>query len=158
MELREYSLTLNTGEVIEVSEITDRIFFQLNSPEVQRICKPILEKCTHISRFEIEEAKRGFSKQLDEKLGTEPVGCLIKLALPCSEMKNCIISDRVKCNTKYINKVKRDVFYCPSCWEYEFDQTGLEFTTIAAVKILTSAIVDAWKNGRFVVIVDEEED
>ena len=154
IEFIEYSLSLNTGETIEVSEISDKLYPPLSDPEVQEICKPILDKCVHVSHFILEEAKLGFSKQLDEKLSTPPLGALIKLALICSEIDICAIADKIKCNTNYRKKMGKDTIYCPSCWDFKI--TGdYAPTSMASAKLLVTSIISAWKFDHYVIVVDE---
>ena len=156
MEFIEYSLNLNTGEVIEVSEISNSTLHDLDSKEVQEICKPVLEKCTYVSRFSLEEAKLGFSKQLDKKLGISPLGALIKVSLVCSEINNCVISDLVKCNTNYHHRMGKKIIYCPPCWNFEI-KGNYSSQSITSSKILVNNIISAWKLDHYVIIVDETD-
>lgn len=138
----EYSITLDTGERVDVLELDPATCDALRPGPVAEALDWILSRCTRASRAELEDAKGGWCGPLQDALGTPPLGCLLKMRDPaCSLVDECGIADRARCTTRNVGK---GLGLFPVCWEPVAPRAGAD---------LAWRIVHAWKEGRWVVIV-----
>ena len=146
----EYSLVLDTGEELRFLELDSDTCPGLRSERVREAVAGVLLRCTYASRDALEEAKRGFTKRLQDALGTPPVGCLLRLARPeCSLLDECGIADRAVCTTRYLSRAGGRF---PVCWEPRLPER-LPDPVRTAARDLAWRVVHAWREGRYVVIV-----
>jgi hypothetical protein len=142
LQFLEYALTLNTGEELSFCELNSDLVPELAIPEVLQASSSILSLCTHVDRDTIEKAKREDMKPLERALRTPPYGCLMKVDKPiCLDIKNCIRADKKVCTTR--NTLKQ-IGQFPVCWTYPIETRSRELCT---------AIIHAWKEGKYVIIV-----
>ncbi|KKL45204.1 hypothetical protein LCGC14_2358020 [marine sediment metagenome] len=146
----EYSLTLETGEEVEILELDPETCPELRSEDVRSAASHVLGRCTYTPRDVLEEAKGGFCKRLQELLRTPPIGCLLTVSNPeCSELETCGIADRSLCTLRYVSKSGGKF---PICWEAGPskpcpDDIGMQ------VRDLAGRVAHAWREGRYVIIV-----
>lgn len=138
----EYSVALETGEVIDVLELDPETCPALLDLEVLRSSMWLLRHCTRATRRVLEDAKGGWAGPLQEALGTPPAGCLLRMEKPvCAIIGECGIADEALCTTR---NLKKGIGRFPVCWEADVPREGAD---------LTYRVVHAWKEGRWVVIV-----
>lgn len=148
MNVLNYNITLSTRETLDISEFDPELISLLKEEAVLSVLSSLLRLCTYVSRDEVERAKRGETKPLERALRTPPYGCLVKIDTPiCAEIKTCIMADIKKCTSKNIVKYKGKF---PPCWTY---RTNTDGETRVQAHLLATAIVDAWKEGRYVLII-----
>lgn len=148
----DYTLNLSTGEVLLVSELDPERVGAMRNPEVLRHADPVLSLCTRASRAVLEDAKIGGTDALEDALGTPPEGCLLKLSVPvCRHVagRSCSMADAGRCTTRSRDRRGPDF---PVCWELDIPG-GLTEASVAA-GYLTSRVVSAWRELRYVIVVD----
>lgn len=147
VDLVEYVLPLSTGETLLVTELDPDAVPELRDPAVAACLEPVLCRCTYAPRRVLEDAKNGGTAELEDLLGTPPVGCLLKLDRPhCHEyiVSVCAVASG-GCNTRNVRR-GRPCF--PDCWTYLLMD---EDPPVA--RLVADAVVGAWKSGRYVVVV-----
>jgi len=153
MQTFEYSLHLDTGETMEIVEIsmkaldawTEKAF---SDPAASKALTGLLSLCTKVPHQILEDAKIGYTKPLERLLKSPPVGALMKLDKPaCFNVSDCIMADKDKCTTRFWSKAAK----FPECWDYHLPQD--EFTSaMAAAQEIAKVIVMAWRDGKYVII------
>lgn len=147
-EFLEYPVLLRTGETVKISELDPgRTPW---GPEADAAARAVLDRCTRATREEMEAAKSGDTKHLEARLGTPPHGCLLKVDMLCSEHRSCPSADLRECRTSCQPSKKKPGGF-PMCWNAP--AAGSDPSSASA---LMTAIVMAWRDGRTVVIVDDE--
>ena len=141
-------LRLTTGEELEVSELDLSV---VKAPkEVLEAFAPLMALCTQVTREQLEEAKAGYDDALKKELKSSPIGCLLKNPSPtCGLIRDCGMAKPIICTTKNVSK---NVGTFPSCWTYDTPDTlmGFEYAWVAEI---CDAVIHAWREGRFVIIV-----
>lgn len=151
----QYELSLNTGEIIHVSEIDPEIFSELRDINIVKAISSVLDKCTKAPRDVLESAKIGGTKQLEGLLSTSPTGCLIKIEEHvCAEIRDCPMANRGLCSTRKMKKGKPNV---PYCWKFNMngDNKKHQLPCMEAVlaQHFATMIIHEWRDGRYVIIV-----
>ena len=149
----QYELSLNTGEIIHVSEIDPEIFSELRDPNIVKAVSSVLDRCTKAPRDVLELAKIGGTKQLEGLLSTSPTGCLIKTEEHiCAEIKDCPMANKELCSTRKMKKGKPNI---PHCWKSNVDNEKHKLSYMEAVlaQHLATMIIHEWRDGRYVIIV-----
>lgn len=151
MRILEYEITLSTGERLTISEFDPDVIPELHDEEVRKACASVLKLCSYMSRAVVEGAKRGDLKPFERALKTPSYGCLLKIDTPeCSEVRSCIFVKSKECTTKYqIKKLGK----FPICWSYRVPSGYSQSLTISA-QILATSIVNEWREGRYVIIIE----
>jgi hypothetical protein len=145
----QYTLQLNTDEIIDVLELDSEREVILNNDVVRSALASILEHCSYVTRISIEEAKKHHPKKLEALLRTAPIGALIKFNKLCASINNCPMSSRKECITSNVTK-KFGKF--PICWTYGVEEKLSNDDLIIATDLANHA-VQAWRLGRYVLIV-----
>jgi|WetSurMetagenome_2_1015567.scaffolds.fasta_scaffold52099_4 hypothetical protein len=149
----QYELSLNTGEIIHISEIDPEVFSELRDANIVKAISSILDRCTKAPRDVLELAKIGGTKQLEGLLSTSPTGCLIKIEEHiCAEKKDCPMANSELCSTRKMKKGKPKI---PHCWKFNIDDKKHHLPYMEAVlaQHLATAIIHEWRDGRYVIIV-----
>jgi hypothetical protein len=147
----EYRINLHTGESIEISELDVEVVEELRMPEVLEATAEIIKLCSKMPREIVEEAKLGHSKNFTSLMKTPPVGSMMKLPSPiCAMIRDCAIADKRKCTTRNISN---QIGKFPICWEFKPPKLT-EDDVIPRAQSLAFAIVHAWREGRYVILVN----
>lgn len=150
IQLTEYSLSLTTGERIDVSELDPGLLGEEWSEAVAAAVRPLTDMCAHVPREAVEAAKLGYDTEL-KRLLRDPVGCLVMLDRPvCSVIRDCPMAVREKCTTRNATARKGGLF--PVCWEWQVPD-DLDPVLEPAVQAAAQAIVHAWRQKRHVLVV-----
>lgn len=154
MQILEYELDLSTGERLSFCELDLELVPELGNDDLRLALSFILGLCTHIDKGVVEKAKRGDVKPFERLLRTPPYGCLLKLDRPvCSQIRSCASAKARECTTK---NLVRKIGKFPFCWTYNLPEGTPESVSLSA-QYIASHIVGAWKEGRYVIIVGEEQ-
>lgn len=150
VDFLEYRIDLSTGESMDVAEVDSGLFPPLADPVVLRLSDDFLSRCTVAPRAAVEDAKSGYPEALEPFLGTPARGCLLRVSRQaCADVGSCAISSRTRCLTSYSEK-GRPAF--PTCWTASVPDGGTEGQA-AAARSLCESVVDAWREGRTVIVV-----
>lgn len=154
--LIDYVLKLGTGEELAVAELVPGLVPGMSDPAVVAAASPILLRCSRMPRHVLESAKIGNSREFEALVGTPPIGCLLKLDRPvCSEIRFCLMADREKCTTRYVDPGRRGAIgMFPPCWDFEVLDADPGVASLA--RQIASGVVSAWKAGQTVVVVTDE--
>ena len=138
----EYEITLSDGERLMISELDGETYPGIFSEEILDSLASLLDRCVKLTRIEVEEFKNGYDQPFRSAIRS-PVSGLIK-AEPCLCMirKDCIMYKSSICTLK---NIKKDRGAFPNCFEYEGNS---DFAII-----LGTCIVQAWRLGRYVILV-----
>lgn len=152
MTCYEYALTMNNGEELEFCEFNEEATPELQNNMIRSKISHILDKCSYIPRFAIEEAKRGTTTNFQIYLKTPPQGSLMKLNLNCSELwQGCPIADRQRCRTGFFNQ-KSLIFEFPVCWTATIDSSKISAQEHIEAIHFANRIINAWKENKYVII------
>lgn len=155
IELVEYTLHLNTGEVISVSEFDANVITDLTSPEVMRAITPVLKRCTFMPRSVIEEAKMGYTAKFESLMRTSPIGAMLKLDIPiCGMIKDCASAIKTICTTR---NIEGKLGNFPICWEVATPRLTPDDIKERAQR-LAFVIIHSWRMGKYVLLVDVPAD
>lgn len=148
----EYSLRMDTGEVLLVSELDPETSPVLADPVVMSMARDVLEWCSFVSRESIEEAKRGFTRALQAELRSTATGALLRLRTPtCRLVRSCASADAQGCTTRRTTRGKPSF---PHCWEAVVDDDGqADPVRVGSARELATYVVHSWRDGRRVLIV-----
>jgi len=144
-----YCLQLNTDEAIEILELDPERETILKDIAVGSALSPILEHCSYVTRVSVEEAKKHYSKKLENLLRTAPIGALIKLDRLCSLINDCPMSSTKECITSNITRKSK----FPVCWEYGIEEK-LSNDDLTVARDLANHIVQAWRAGQYVLVIN----
>lgn len=132
----EYSLSLSTGERVDVSE-----YDYERTPAVLSLPEDVLEGCSMLAREDVESAKRGYDFVLRNSM-RDPLSGMLKMRDPvCALIRECAMADRKVCTSKNVRGRKK----LPVCWEHASEDLD--------VRAVVSSIVLAWAAGRRVILV-----
>lgn len=145
----EYSLRMDTGEVLLVSELDPETSPGLTDPAVLATIRDVLEWCSFVSRESIEEAKRGYTRALQSELRSTPIGSLLRLRTPsCRLLRSCASAIPEHCTTRRTVRGKPSF---PHCWEATVDTDEPSLAGVS--RDVATYIVHSWREGRRVLIV-----
>lgn len=140
----EYSLHLDTGERILVSEFDPELVPELADEATRLACAHVLIHATYAPRDVVEEAKRGLDARFKKALRSSGIGCLMKAARPnCALRRSCQMA-APGCTLRNASGSGGDF---PDCWTYEGGSPAAE--------ALGSAVARSWREGRYAVLVME---
>jgi hypothetical protein len=142
----EYELTLSDGQRMAISELDTELIPAVHL--VRGALESFISRCASLTRFEVEEAKRGYDKMLRQALRS-PMAGLARAEPPvCRLREECIMFSAQKCTLRN-SSIKGGSF--PFCWEYDASRAlgPLQGAAIA----LGTALGQAWRIGRYVVLI-----
>lgn len=113
----------------------------------------IIDRCSFAPREVIEEAKYGYAGRFQECLKTPPYGVLIKLNETCRLIHECAMADEKACNTK--NGTRKSGKF-PTCWEFNVNPGGIQLPYLDDAGDLATQIVHFWREGKYVVVVEND--
>ena len=149
----DYIIDLSTGEELHIAEFDPGRIIEMKDPAVIAASSRILDFCTKVSRDIIEEAKGGYDSRLKPLIKTPPIGALLKIPLHIGyERTSCSMYVPSKCTTKNVNPSGESVGSFPECFESETDKSSPEI--MLKSRILNTAIIQSWRQNRYVVIID----
>jgi hypothetical protein len=150
IQLVDYEIGLSSGGRITVVELDPGRAPELLDQAVLAACKGILERCTFAPRPALEEAKRGYDREL-LRLLRGPDGGLLRAEPPvCRLIDDCAMASRKDCT---LRNIRGRAGAYPLCWEYAVPD-GLPAGVRAAAIELGTAVGNAWRAGAYPVVVD----
>lgn len=139
----EYSISLSTGERVDISEYDSGRFPVLEDVVAMRPVLDVLQRCAVMSREDVESAKRGWDAAFRVAM-RDPVAGLLKILRPdCVHVGSCIMADRKVCTSRNVSGAKR----IPPCFEHNSE---------GEVQRLMTSIVFAWTEKRRVIVVVQD--
>lgn len=150
IQLVDYELSLSDGSRITVVELDPARVADLLDAEVVRACSGMLERCTFAPRYALEEAKKGYDRELLKLLRSPEGGLLRASPAVCRLISDCAMAAPPVCTLRNLRKGKGGI---PQCWEYEPGEGLPERVRRSAIELGT-AVGSAWREGAYPVIVD----
>jgi hypothetical protein len=145
----DYTLTLSTGECIDIAEIDTEVVPSLNDSDVISALSILLSKCVNITRVSMEETKRGYDRDF-RSVFRSPISGLIKNESHICRLRHeCSMFAIDTCSTHTIRKNRSMI---PICWEYE-SPTNLSREKQSIVMMIGTVIIQAWRANQIVVII-----
>lgn len=148
--LVDYNIRLSNGGRITVVELDPARAPELRDHEVLAACRTILERCTFATRAALEEAKKGYDRELLRSLRA-PDGGLVRAEPPiCSQIHDCAMAVPAKCTLRNLRNGRSDL---PQCWEYG-PPDGLPEPVRRAATEVGTAVGNAWREWAYPILVD----
>ena len=146
----DYEISLSSGGRVVLVELDPGRIPELLDPDVVEACRGILERCTFAAREALEQAKRGYDKDL-LRLLRAPDGGLLRASSPvCRLIDDCAMAVPSACTLRNLRKGKAGL---PQCWEYGPPANLAEHVRRASIELGT-AVGTAWREGSYPVVVD----
>lgn len=145
---------MNSGESLSFMELDIDAVPELRDPAVLDAASAVVGICPRVHRSVIEEAKKGYTKELSRVMGSAPLGMLLKLSKPvCGEIGTCPMAKPGSCTTKNSKPRGRPfIGLFPICWELDVDMRfGLRAATRA--REISAIVVASWREDRRVLII-----
>ena len=150
IQLVDYEINLSSGGRISIVELDPERIPELLNQSVFNACWGILERCTFSSRATLEEAKKGYDRELLKLLRAPEGGLLRASPSVCRLIQDCAMAIPTACTLKNLKKGKAKF---PQCWEYRPPDGIQEEVRRAAIGIGTF-IGSAWRDGSYPIIVN----
>jgi hypothetical protein len=138
----EYEITLSDGERLMISEIDGETYPEIFSEQTVKSLASLFDRCVQLTRIEVEEFKNGYDQPFRSAIRT-PISGMIRSDPPlCAIRKNCIMYKSSVCT---LRNIKKNHGLFPNCFEYD-GNSSFEID-------LGTCIVQAWRLGRYVILV-----
>lgn len=150
IQLVDYTISLSSGGRITIVELDSGRVPELHDQEVLVACRGILNRCTIATRTVLEEAKKGYDKELLRVLRAPDGGLMRAEPHVCRLIQDCAMAVPDKCTLRNLRRGRPNF---PQCWEYDPPDGLSEPVRRAAIEIGT-AVGNAWREWAYPILVD----